>query len=79
MIKNKAIAGIVIIPAEKGQFRMYVAWEWEDQAMRGNFAVIESPSYINKDNIADAVNNVADYGTDVTHKEEIRKLFGNLF
>lgn len=58
---------------------MFVAWEWEAQARQGNFAIIESPSYIDKANIADAVNNVADYGTDVTHKEEIRKLFGNLF
>lgn len=36
IVKRKAIAGIVLIP-EKGQFRAYVAWEWEDQAILGNF------------------------------------------
>lgn len=78
MVKNKAIAGIVLVP-EKGQFRAYIAWEWEDQAMQGNFAIVESTGTIDKANISEFVNNVADYGNDVTHKPEVRKLFGKLF
>jgi hypothetical protein len=77
-INGKAIAGIVLIP-EKGQFRAYVAWEWEDQAIQGNFAIIESQTLIDKENIAETINNIADYGNDVTHKKEIQKLFGKLF
>lgn len=78
LVKRKAIGGIVLIP-EKGQFRAYVAWEWEEQAAQGNFAIIESNGLVDKANLEDFVNNVADYGNDVTHKPEIRKLFGKLF
>lgn len=77
-VKGKAIGGIVLIP-EKGSFRAYVAWEWENEAAKGNFAIIESNSLIDKSNIEEFVNNVADYGSDVTHKPEIKKLFGKLF
>lgn len=78
MVKGKAIAGIVLIP-EQGQFRAYVAWEWEDQAKHGHFAIIESNTLIDKGNLTEAINNIADYGNDVTHKVEARSLFGNLF
>lgn len=78
MVKGKAISGIVLIP-EKTHFRAYVAWEWEDQAIQGNFAIVESNDLIDKSNLAETINNIADYGTDVTHKPEIRKLFGKLF
>ena len=77
-VKGKAIGGIILLP-ENGQFRAYIAWEWEDQAIQGNFALIESNELIDKENISEFVNNVADYGNDVTHKPEIRKLFSNLF
>jgi hypothetical protein len=78
LVNAKAVAGIVLIP-ENGQFRAYVAWEWEDQAMHGNFAIIESNCLVDKSSLAEVVNNIADYGTDVTHKSEIRQLFGSLF
>ena len=77
-VKGKAIGGIILLP-ENGQFRAYIAWEWEDQAIQGNFALIESNELVDKENIVEFVNNVADYGNDVTHKPEIRKLFSNLF
>lgn len=78
IVKGKAIAAIVLVP-EKGQFRAYVAWEWEGQARQGNFAIIKAESFIDKENMAETINNIADYGTDVTHKPEVRKLFGMLF
>lgn len=77
-IRGKAIAAIMLVP-EKGQFRAYVAWETEEQAIQGRFAIIESQTLLNKENLAETVSNIADYGNDVTHKLEIRKLFGNLF
>ena len=77
-VKGKAIGGIVLLP-ENGQFRAYIAWEWEDQAIQGNFAIVESTGTIDKENISEFVNNVSDYGNDVTHKPEIRKLFSKLF
>lgn len=58
---------------------MYVAWENEKAAIEGRFSISESEMLIDKKNIEEAVNNVADYGFDVTHKAEIRELFGNLF
>ena len=78
MVKNKAIAGIVFIP-EKQSFRAYVAWEWEDEAKKGHFAIIESNILLDKQNIAEAINNIADYGNDVTHLPHIKKLFSMLF
>lgn len=78
LVKGKAIGSIVLIP-ESGRFRAYVAWEWEDQAIQGRFAIIESPGLIDKSSLAEFVNNVADYGEDVTHKSDVRKLFGELF
>lgn len=78
LVKGKAIGGIVLLP-EKGQFRAYIAWEWEEPASQGHFAIVESNETIDKENIAEFVNNVADYGLDVTHKPEIRKLFDKLF
>lgn len=78
LVNRKAIGGIVLLP-EKGQFRAYVAWEWENQAMQGFFAIIESSTLVDKENIKEFVNNIADYGNDVTHKPEIKKLFGELF
>lgn len=77
-VKGKAIGGIVLVP-ENGSFRAYVAWEWEKEAIKGNFAIIESEGLIDKSNIEEFVNNVADYGNDVTHKPEVKKLFGNFF
>lgn len=77
-VKGKAIGGIVFLP-EKGQFRVYIAWESEKQAAQGNFAITESSATIDKNNISDFVDNITDYGNDVTHKPEIRGLFSNLF
>ncbi len=77
LINGKAIAGIVLIP-KNGQFIGYVAWEWETQAKQHQFAIIESASNINPLN-SNWIDNIADYGNDVTHKKEIRKLFPQLF
>ncbi len=79
LVSGKAIAGVVLIP-EGGHFNMYVAWEWEDQAENKFFAIIECPHLIGNDTLnSETINNVADYGTDVTHDENVRKHFPNLF
>lgn len=77
MAHGKAIAGVVLIP-EAGHFRGYVAWEWEERAKEKCFAIIESAHLIGYF-YDEWVNNIADHGTDVTHKKEIQKLFPNLF
>lgn len=77
LVAGKAIGGVVLIPAN-GHFNMYVAWEWEDQAKKKFFAITES--IIGNDTLdSGSINNIADYGNDVTHKKEIQKLFPQLF
>lgn len=76
MLGRKAIAQVVIIP-EGGSFRVYVAWEWEEQAKRGIFAIMKSTRLHNDVN-CEVINYVADYGNDITPSHEARKLFSNL-
>jgi hypothetical protein len=77
LVNGKAIAGVVLVP-EAGHFRAYVAWEWEERAKEKCFAIIES-SHLVGHFTQEWINTVADYGTDVTHKKEVRKLFPHLF
>lgn len=77
LCNGKAITGVVLIP-EAGHFRGYVAWEWEDQAKKKMFAIIESPHLIGHF-FPDWLDTMADFGNDVTHKKEIQKLFPQLF
>jgi hypothetical protein len=74
---SKAIAGVVLVPKE-GHFVGYVAWEWEDQAQKKIFAITES-AYLVGNFDYEWINNIADYGNDVTHKKEVQKLFPHLF
>jgi hypothetical protein len=79
LVAGKAIGGVVLVP-EGGHFNMYVAWEWEDQAENKFFAIVECPHLIGNDTLnSETINNVANYGTDVTHKKEVQKLFPQLF
>lgn len=79
LVKGKAIAGVVLIPCN-GHFMAYVAWEWQNQADKKHFAIIESPHIIGNDVIdSETINNIADYGNDVTDDISIRKHFPNLF
>lgn len=78
-VGGKAIAGVVLVP-ENGHFNVYVAWEWEDQAENSHFAIIESPHLVGNDTFtSETINNIADYGRDVTSDKNIRKHFPNLF
>lgn len=76
-IGHRAIAGVVLVP-KAGHFIGYVAWEWENEAKKKNFAIIESAHLIGHFN-SDWIDNIADYGNDVTHKKDIQKLFPHLF
>lgn len=77
LLNGKAIAGVVLVP-KSGYFIGYVAWEWEDQAKKKNFAITES-SHLFGHFDSEWINKIADFGNDVTHKKEIQKLFPNLF
>jgi hypothetical protein len=77
LINNKAIGGIVIVP-ENALFRVYIAWEWEDQAKEKFFAIIKSNNLVNDFN-GNWIDNISDFGIDVTDKIEVRKLFPTLF
>lgn len=79
LVRGKAIGGIVLVP-EDGFFRVYTAWEWEDQAENSHFAIIEASHLISNENLnGETINNICDYGRDVTHDKNIRKHFPNLF
>lgn len=77
IIENKAIAQVVALP-EGDMFRIYVAWEWLDEAKKGFFAVCKSTNLF-MDLSRGSINYAADYGTDITGSEEANRLFGNMF
>lgn len=77
LIGDKAIAGVVLVPAGK-YLTAYVAWEWENQAKQKFFAIIKTDVLVDL-SLTVLINHVADYGTDVTHDPEARKLFPLLF
>lgn len=77
MVSGKAIGGVVLRP-EGGLFRIYVAWEWRDQALQGFFAVCKS-SGLYSNASAEAINEAADYGTDITGTEEAKDLFHHIY
>ena len=77
LVNAKAVAGIVLIP-ENGQFRAYVAWEWEDQADKKVFAICKSRQLYESVEIENILE-TADYGWDITHTDEAKKLFANIF
>lgn len=79
IINGKAIGGVVFVPKD-GHFTVYVAWEWIDQAEQKNFAIIESPHLIGNDTLtSETINNIADYGSDVTRDKNVQKFFPSLF
>lgn len=79
LIRGKAVGGVVFVP-HQGHFKVYVAWEWEDQAKKRQFAIIEAPHTIGNDMLSgETIDNIANYGRDVTHDKAVRKHFPNLF
>ena len=79
LIEGKAIAGVVFVPSN-GHFIVYVAWEWPRQANEGFFAIVQSSGHVRHFTLNQkTINHVADYGSDVTHLKEVRKLFPTLF
>lgn len=77
IVNGKAVAGVVLVP-KAGGFIGYVAWEWEEEAKKKNFAIVESNHIIGYFD-SEWIDKIADYGNDVTHKEEIRNMFPQLF
>jgi len=75
--KDKCIAQIMAV-AEKGGFRLYVAWEWEVEAKKGIFGFTKSDKLYKTFNWED-VNHVANRGWDISGTEEVKKIFANLF
>ncbi len=79
LVNGKAVGGVVLIP-KNGHFTVYVAWEWEGEAQKGIFAIVEAPEVIGNDVLSpETINNIADYGRDVTDDKKIRKHFPMLF
>ena len=79
LVNGKAIGGVVLVP-KNGYFNVYVAWEWEDQAKNKFFAIIEGSHLVGNDTLtSETISNMADYGRDVTHDENVRKHFPRLF
>lgn len=74
---NKCITQIMAV-AEKGGFRIYVAWEWEEMANKGVFGFTKSRS-LYKVVTEKAIQETADYGFDIGGSGEERKIFKNLF
>lgn len=79
VLMGKAIGGVAIVPFENG-FKIYVAWEWVDQAEEKFFAICysELPA-TNMGKLDNIIHLVADYGFDVTHLKESRDLFPLIF
>lgn len=78
LVNGKAIGGVVMEPTETG-WMVYVAWEWPAPASDGFFAIVAAAVENTAFRMEELVNHVADYGRDVTHIPEIRKLFPQLF
>ncbi len=73
----KCIAQIMAV-AEKGGFRLYVAWEWEEPAKKGVFGFTKSDKLYNTFSWED-VKNVASRGWDISGTGEEKRIFANLF
>lgn len=78
IVSDKAIGGVIIEPTASG-WMVYVAWEWPAPASDGFFAIVAAAVENTAFGMEELVNHVADYGRDVTHIPEIRKLFPKLF
>ena len=75
--KNRCIAEIRCI-AEGSEFRVYVAWEWENMAKKGVFGFFESmKTYPEITEMA--VDETCDYGSDIGMTEKGKSIFGYLF
>lgn len=75
----KAIGGVAVVPGKTGA-KMYVAWEWTGNAEEGFFAITSKDVFSQDSRDIEAViNEVANYGQDVTHREDARALFPYLF
>ena len=75
---GKAIAQVVFAATPLG-YKMYVAWEWPNMADKGFFAIMKQPTGVCLQLDDAGINYVANFGEDVTHTEEARLLFANLF
>lgn len=78
LVNGKAVGGVVIEPIVTG-WMVYVAWEWPAPASDGFFAIVGAAVENTAFSMNELINHVADYGRDVTHIEEIRALFPQLF
>lgn len=77
-LEGRGIVGIVLVPTEKGQFEMYVAWENAGTVLReGRASIVKATSQISKKNMAETLKNVCDYGDDVTNDKTAQSLFSH--
>lgn len=74
---RKCIAQIAAV-AEPGGFRIYVAWEWEDMALKGIFGITRSTNLYLKIT-PEAIEDTANTGWDHSESPEAKKIFSNLF
>lgn len=75
--KRRCIAEIRCIP-EGNEFRIYIAWEWEDMAKIGFYGFVESmKTYPEISEMA--INETCDYGSDIGMTKKVKSIFGYLF
>lgn len=85
LMNNKAIAAVffttVFFAPNNDYVNVVVVWEWEDQAQNSFFAIVTGTSSFERINtdLNTVIDYVCDYGTDVTHLKEYRKLFPHIF
>lgn len=75
--KRRCIGEIRCVP-EGDEFRIYVAWEWEDMAEEGFFGFLESMKTYPEISET-AIDETCNYGSDIGNTEKMRKVFGYLF
>ncbi|MCO5258692.1 MAG: hypothetical protein M9916_00935 [Crocinitomicaceae bacterium] len=77
-IETYAVAGISVITKDDN-IQIYIAWENEQAAKNGFFAITEKTFKSSTGFWKDFFLDTLDYGEDVTHLESARKLFPHLF
>jgi len=75
--QGECIAAIVALP-ERNKIRLYVAWENERAAKDGFMGFFKARDLIELIT-PEAINETKDYGVDIAHLPECKKIFKALF
>lgn len=78
ILNKKAITQVAVVAGVIG-FKVYVAWEWPEMADKSFFAIVTLNACIKSFPTVEDIDYVANFGVDVTHTDEARKVFANLF